>query len=218
MKSAAFFRNMSLVVGIRAVHRIGQPEILPHHDAVLVAGIVELVVAGLPHPVADHGEVHVLVVAHGHVVFARAVAQQLTSGKPQLPPRPMNRRPLIKILSARVVRSVVGELPHAGLERLGVGDCSCRPYRRSVGRRIGSGRRIPRATTAWDSAAAARGWWRGRASPASPSRARRSPAFQMPRLPKRPRSVPLHGASRRCCAAWLPRAHRRGWYRAAAGW
>ena len=40
-----------------------------------VAGGVERFVADLSHPVADHGEVHVAVIAHGNVIFARTVEQ-----------------------------------------------------------------------------------------------------------------------------------------------
>ena len=30
----------SLIVGVRAIHRVSQPEVLPDHDAVLVASFI----------------------------------------------------------------------------------------------------------------------------------------------------------------------------------
>ena len=89
-----------VVVRVGTVPRVGQPEVLPHDDAVAVAGFVEFVVAGLPDPVADHGEVHVAVVADGGVVLARRGSAASIRGKPQLPPRGMKRRPLIHMRSA----------------------------------------------------------------------------------------------------------------------
>jgi len=88
-----------VVVGIGAIQRVGEPEILPHDDAKLVAGLEELVVADLPDPVADHGEVHVAVVAHGGVVLAGTVAQHGLAKAP-VPATGARRRPLIQILRA----------------------------------------------------------------------------------------------------------------------
>ena len=64
-----------LVVGIRSVGRVGKPEVLPHHDAILVASVIKLLVAGHSHPVANHIEVHVAVQAHGNVVFPLAIVE-----------------------------------------------------------------------------------------------------------------------------------------------
>ena len=64
-----------LVVGIGSVPGVGQPEVLPDHDAILVAGVIELTVANLSDPVADHVHIHVAVVAHVGIVFASAVSQ-----------------------------------------------------------------------------------------------------------------------------------------------
>ena len=72
---AAVGEEQLFVVGVGTVPRIGQPEVLPHHDAVAVAGVVELIVARLPHPVAYHVVVHVAVVGHGRIVFAPAVVE-----------------------------------------------------------------------------------------------------------------------------------------------
>ena len=74
-----------IVFGVRQEHRfvvrlgpvggIGQPEVLPHHHAVAVTGLPKCLVAGLPHPVAYQGEMHVGVVRHGDVELAGAVVE-----------------------------------------------------------------------------------------------------------------------------------------------
>ena len=47
------------VYGIGTVPGIGQPEILPDHDPVPVAGLVKFIVPDLSYPVSDHGKIHV---------------------------------------------------------------------------------------------------------------------------------------------------------------
>ena len=64
-----------VVVGIGAVPRIGEPEVLPDDDAVAICGVVEELVVGLADPVTNHVEVLVSVEAHGDVVLAGTVAQ-----------------------------------------------------------------------------------------------------------------------------------------------
>ena len=64
-----------LVFRIGAVVGICQPEVLPYHDAMTVAGLVEFLVAYLSHPVAHHVQVHVAVVAQGDVVVAGRIVE-----------------------------------------------------------------------------------------------------------------------------------------------
>ena len=71
-----------VIVGIRAVRRIGKPEILPDYNSVLVARIVELLVAGLPDPVADHVQIHFLVKTDRSVIFIGAVAEIVFAESP----------------------------------------------------------------------------------------------------------------------------------------
>ncbi len=108
-----------VVVGVGAVDGVGQPEILPHHDAVAVAGVVEGVVAGLSHPVADHGEVHVAVVADGDVVFARAVAQHGFGEAPVAAAR--DEAAAVDEDLQRAAVFGVGELADAGVEAFRIG-------------------------------------------------------------------------------------------------
>ena len=63
------------IIRIGTVGRIGQPEVLPDHNAVLVAGVIQFFVANHTHPVAQHGEVHVGMVGHSCLVFASAVVK-----------------------------------------------------------------------------------------------------------------------------------------------
>ena len=63
------------VIRIRAVGRIGQPEILPDHDAVTVAGLIEFLIAGLPDPVAYHVEIEEFMIPHDYIIIARSKAQ-----------------------------------------------------------------------------------------------------------------------------------------------
>ena len=53
-----------------------EPEVLPYHNSVAVAGIEERFSARLAYPVAYHGEVLLGVQPHGYVVLALAVAKQ----------------------------------------------------------------------------------------------------------------------------------------------
>src|ERR1700760_1332003 len=54
----------SVVVWYRAVRWIREPEVLPDHHPVPIASLVECFVPDLAHPVPDHGEVHLAVIAH----------------------------------------------------------------------------------------------------------------------------------------------------------
>ena len=63
------------VIRIGAVGRVGQPKVLPDHDAVAVAGFVKLFVTDHADPVTHHREVHIGVIGHRDVVFATAIVQ-----------------------------------------------------------------------------------------------------------------------------------------------
>src|ERR1700679_1986339 len=64
-----------VVVRVRAVPGIGEPEILPDYDAEAVSRIVKGLIAGLSDPVANHVEVLIAVITHGRVVLACTIAQ-----------------------------------------------------------------------------------------------------------------------------------------------
>src|ERR1039457_1859141 len=109
-----------IVVGIGAIPGIGQPEILPDDDAVAVAGFVELVLADLAHPVADHVEIHFRVIAHGGVVFAGAVAQHAFAEAPTAALG--NEAAAVDPHFERAAFFAVSELTDARLELFGVGN------------------------------------------------------------------------------------------------
>ncbi len=64
------------IIGIRPVHRVGQPEIIPYHNSVLVAGLIKRRMVCHPHPVADHIQICFPVQADLIVVILRAVKLQ----------------------------------------------------------------------------------------------------------------------------------------------
>ena len=64
-----------VVVGVGAVPGIGEPEVLPDHNTIVIGGVIEGFVAGLADPVADHVEVLVAVVTHSGFVFASTIAE-----------------------------------------------------------------------------------------------------------------------------------------------
>src|ERR1035438_7996117 len=114
------WQEHGIVVGVGAIPGIGEPEILPDDDAVAVAGFVELVLADLAHPVADHVEIHFRVIAHGGVVFAGAVAQHAFAEAPTAALG--NEAAAVDPHFERAALFAVGELADARLELFGVGN------------------------------------------------------------------------------------------------
>ena len=72
---AGIVEEHHIVVGVRTIGGIGEPKVLPDHDAMTIASLVERFVAYLSHPVAYHREVHVAMIPHGNVIFARTIEQ-----------------------------------------------------------------------------------------------------------------------------------------------
>ena len=65
-----------LIVGrVGAVPRIGEPEVLPDHQSVAVAGLEEGLRSRLSHPVAYHRHIHVAMVADSSVELARPIVE-----------------------------------------------------------------------------------------------------------------------------------------------
>ena len=99
------------VEGEEVVGQVGvrvEPEIVPYHDAVAVARLVELLVGGRTDPVADHVVVHLAVQPDLQVVLPAAAAEHATRACPQF--RALDRRcgaPLIRE-AEDAVRGVVG--------------------------------------------------------------------------------------------------------------
>src|ERR1700679_1539069 len=74
-----------VVIGDGTVPGISEPEVLPDHNAMPIAGLVKSLVADLSNPVADHGEVHLAVIAHACVVLTSAIAQHRFREAPVAP-------------------------------------------------------------------------------------------------------------------------------------
>ena len=51
-----------IVIGVRAISWIREPEVLPYNDAIPIGSFIECFVARLPNPVADHVEMLVTVI------------------------------------------------------------------------------------------------------------------------------------------------------------
>ena len=62
-------QEQHIVVRIRSVGRVSQPEVLPYHDTMLIASLVESLVANLSYPVTNHGAVHLLVIPYSNIVL-----------------------------------------------------------------------------------------------------------------------------------------------------
>ena len=71
-----------IVIRIRAIGRIGKPEVLPYHDSVLVTGIIELLVTSLADPVTDHIQIHVPMHTCSGVIFISTVAEVIFTKTP----------------------------------------------------------------------------------------------------------------------------------------
>ena len=63
------------IIRIRSVGRVSQPEVLPDHDTVAVASLIQLLVADHADPVTHHREVHIRMQSHSNVIFAGAIVQ-----------------------------------------------------------------------------------------------------------------------------------------------
>ena len=63
------------IVGIRTVSRVSQPEVLPNHDTMTVARLIQLLITNLTYPVTHHREVHIRMIIHGNVILTTSVVQ-----------------------------------------------------------------------------------------------------------------------------------------------
>ena len=63
------------IVGIWTVSRVSQPEVLPNHDTMTVARLIQLLITNLTYPVTHHREVHIRMVIHGNVILTTSIVQ-----------------------------------------------------------------------------------------------------------------------------------------------
>ena len=106
------------VVRVGTVAGVGEPEILPHGHSVAVAGVVELLVADLSHPVAYHAEIHASVVIEGDVVLLSRKHQVVLG---EAPVSALGHEPAaVDEQLQGAVAAVPGHLPYAGLEVQGI--------------------------------------------------------------------------------------------------
>ena len=64
-----------VVIRIRSVPWVSQPEVLPDHDTILIACLIQFLITNLTYPVANHIVVHLLMVANGSIVFTSTVVE-----------------------------------------------------------------------------------------------------------------------------------------------
>ena len=112
-------KEHALIVRIRAVGGVRQPEVLPNHHPVAVAAIVELFVADLPYPVPYHVEMHLAVVVKSYVVIPGSEHQVLLGEAPVTTLR--DKPAAINIQFQCTVGIVPGHLPYSGFEMYGIG-------------------------------------------------------------------------------------------------
>ena len=79
---ACIVKEHLFVKRVGAVAGVGQPEVLPNHDAILVASLIKLFVASHAHPVTYHVKVHVAVILHGNVILATTIQEVLLAEAP----------------------------------------------------------------------------------------------------------------------------------------
>ena len=63
------------IVGIWTVSRVSQPEVLPDHDTMTIARLIQLLITNLTDPVTHHREVHIRMIIHGNVILTTSVVQ-----------------------------------------------------------------------------------------------------------------------------------------------
>ena len=64
-----------VIIRIWSVPWVRQPEVLPYHDTMLIACLIQLLIANLSYPVANHIVVHLLMVTHGCIIFTSAIVE-----------------------------------------------------------------------------------------------------------------------------------------------
>ena len=74
------------IVRIRTVSRIRQPEVLPNHDTVAVAGFIQFFITNHTHPVTHDREVHIGMVSHRDIIFTCTVIQVRLTESPVTAP------------------------------------------------------------------------------------------------------------------------------------
>src|SRR6266496_4710078 len=105
-----------IVVGFGAIPRVREPEVLPHHDAVLIACVIEFVVADLAYPVPYHVEIHLAVIAKRSVVLTLAETQHRLAESPVA--AAWNESPAVNPYPKRAAIFAVGHLADTGFQRL----------------------------------------------------------------------------------------------------
>ncbi len=99
-----------------------EPEVIPDHHAVAVAGVVEGLVGGHADPVADHVEVHLPVEAQARVVVPAAAAQHELRHAPVAALG--EDAHAVDVEVQELLGGVVGDLAHAEGGRPGVGNAA----------------------------------------------------------------------------------------------
>ena len=112
------FHKEFLVVGIRPVGRVRQPEVLPDEDAVAVGGLVEFFVADHAYPVADEVKVLVAMELHSGLIIS-GMESEITLA--ESPVSAAAHEAAAVDPDAEITSSgAVGKLPDARLERYAV--------------------------------------------------------------------------------------------------
>ena len=106
------------IIRIGPVSRIGQPEVLPDHDTVTVASLIEFFIADHAHPVAQDVHVHIGMISDSCIVFTSAVVQVRLTESPVA--AASDEAPSVDIHIQNTLVLIEGHLADTGLVRKAV--------------------------------------------------------------------------------------------------
>ena len=113
-----------------------EPELVPNHQAIAVAGIIKSLVGGHAHPIADHVEVHLLVETELRVIVLPVAAQHEFGHAPAAPLGKDTNAVDMEVQNAAI--RVVGILADTEADRLGIGNRPADPKGQPAGVEAGS--------------------------------------------------------------------------------
>ena len=106
------------IVRIRTVSRIRQPEVLPNHDTVAVAGFIQFFITNHTHPVTHDCKVHIGMVSHRYIIFTCTVIQVRLTESPVT--APANKTTAIDKETQNLIILIEGHLADTDFKVFGI--------------------------------------------------------------------------------------------------